>query len=153
MEIRYHLTESGKEKANAYIKGIEKKRKEILDEGLDTADYTSLPSLRDVEHNIDFENPENEKKIGSGYEYSFAWDVTDNIVADLPLRLKEGEDFIMCPMLEDFAKWSFCTGDDEDFQIEVEGYGKLPYEMTLSMDVCDDECMRVMIDGKYYYFG
>lgn len=55
--------------------------------------------------------------------------------------------------LENYFKWEFSYDDSEDFYIDVEGKGRLPYEMTLSPDIPDDECMRVLIDGEYYYFG
>ena len=56
-------------------------------------------------------------------------------------------------MLSDYYKWSFCRDDEKEGFINVEGIGEMEYEMTLSPSVRDDECMRVLIDGKYYHFG
>lgn len=51
--------------------------------------------------------------------------------------------------LDDFFEWEVI---DEEY-ILVKGKGKFLYEITLSLDYRDDECMRVEIDGEYYYFG
>lgn len=53
-------------------------------------------------------------------------------------------------MLSDYFEWRF---SEEENYIEVDGKGKLPYEMTLSTKYKDYECMRVNIDNEYYYFG
>lgn len=53
-------------------------------------------------------------------------------------------------MLNDYYEWEF---SEEESYIEVKGKGKSQYEMTLSPEYRDDECMRVVIDGEYYYFG
>lgn len=51
--------------------------------------------------------------------------------------------------LNDYFTWKF---GEEDGTVIVEGE-IYEYEMTLSMEYADDECMRVQIDGEHYYFG
>jgi hypothetical protein len=41
---------------------------------------------------------------------------------------------------------------DDDGHIMVNGQ-VYTYEMTLSSEIDDEHCCRVMIDGEYYYFG
>lgn len=59
-------------------------------------------------------------------------------------------------MIEDLLKYSEVFGkaptfkDDEHIIHEGKIY---PYEITLSSEYSDDMCMRVLIDGTYYYFG
>ena len=48
-----------------------------------------------------------------------------------------------------FPAWTF-SDDAESVIINGTQY---PYETTLSNSVSDSQCMRVEIDGKYYYFG
>ena len=50
------------------------------------------------------------------------------------------------PMLESWES------SDNDGMIIVDGV-EYPYEITLSMEVSDEQCCRVKINGKYYYFG
>ena len=80
------LTENGKNVVNAYIKNLETKRKEILDAGLDTADDTNLPTIEDIEADID-------DFVGSDGWYFNSWGCTDNYDADHPLGLQRGLDF------------------------------------------------------------
>ena len=148
MDFRCHLTQKGKEKTEAYIKELLAKRKEILDAGLDSAEDTPIPTVKDIESDISWDC------TGLDYtEYVNSWGVTDNINADSPIGLTAGEDFTIFPMLSDFYKWEFCTEDDKDSMVRVEGVGELQYEMTISPEVMDDECMRVKIGEQYYYFG
>ncbi len=152
MEIKCHLTKTGREKAEAYIKELNAKRKEILDAGLDTADYTPIPDIRAIEDDISWECTGLEYK-----EYLNCFGATDNKNADYPLCLQVEEDFTLFPKLGDFYKWQFHydpDNEDNDWSVDVEGVGEnIKYEMCLSPDIDDDECMRIKIDGKYYYFG
>lgn len=60
--------------------------------------------------------------------------------------------------LGDYYKWEYTEESDyveEDFYIKVliDGEWKYRrYNMTLSLDVPEDECHRVRINNKYYYF-
>lgn len=83
----YKLTNSGKRAIQSYISELKAKRKEILDAGKDTADYTELPTEYDIVDDIEF--------IGlDGGEYYNSWGVTDNYDADYPLSLQLGKDFV-----------------------------------------------------------
>ncbi|WP_026653524.1 hypothetical protein [Butyrivibrio proteoclasticus] len=154
-EIRIHLTEKGKTKAKVYINELLAKRKEILDAKLDTADCTPIPNIKDIENHISYDCADFEFK-----EYRNTYEVTDNYEADYPLVLSADEDFTLHPLLGDFFNWKWHDfeedqeDDSNDWAIDVEGIGTIwKPEMTLSPDVADDECMRVSINGRYYYFG
>ena len=43
-------------------------------------------------------------------------------------------------------------GDSDDVKVEVDGVLH-DFEMSLSADIPDDICNRVLIDGEYYYFS
>ena len=83
-ELEY--TEKGKEKVKAYIKELESKRKEILDEGKDTADDTYIPTLEDILDDASYWFDEENR------EYFNSWGVTDNYNADNAICLILGED-------------------------------------------------------------
>lgn len=84
----YRLTEQGRTKAEAYIRELEAKRKEILDAGLDTIDDCgSIVSLEAIEDDL-------EDFTDDTGEYLNGWYVTDNYDADYPLGLYLGEDFV-----------------------------------------------------------
>lgn len=83
-ELEY--TEKGKEKAEAYIKELEAKRKEILDAGKDTADETTLPTIEDILDDA------NSFGLDQNGEYFNSWGVTDNYDADNAICLTLGED-------------------------------------------------------------
>ncbi|AOZ97920.1 hypothetical protein [Butyrivibrio hungatei] len=157
-EIRIHLTEKGKIKAETYINELIAKKKEILDAKLDTDYCTHIPSINDIEVSISCACKDFNFK-----EYRETYEVTDKYNADKPLVLEVDEDFTLHPLLGDFYKWNWHVfsedegvqeDDSNDWAIDVEGVGTISNtEMTLSPDVADDECMRVSIDGRYYYFG
>ncbi len=83
----FRLTETGKKNASIYIRELEAKRKEILDVGLDTAEDTNIPTLEDIEADV------NAFGIDEEGDYYNGWGVTDNYDADYPLGLTIGEDF------------------------------------------------------------
>ena len=82
--MAYRLTEKGREYVKTWIAGLEEKRKEILDAGLDTCEETILPDIDVIEDDIALFA---DKKEG---EYLNGWGVTDNINYDEPLQLNEG---------------------------------------------------------------
>ena len=43
--------------------------------------------------------------------------------------------------------------DEENEENVIVNGESIPYEMTLSLQYDDAHCMRVFIDGQYYYFG
>ena len=81
------LNENGIRKAEAYIKELEVKRKEILDAGKDTADDTNLPTVADIQADL------NDWGFDVQGDYLNGWGVTDNYDADRPLSLTIVEDF------------------------------------------------------------
>ena len=89
--MSYVLTKTGRALCNFYIRELKAKRKEILDAGLDTADDTNLPTLADIEADINWED----RSLKDGVEeYCNGWGVTDNHNADYPLLLLKGKDFV-----------------------------------------------------------
>ncbi len=82
----WKLTLEGKANANSYIRELEAKRKEILDARKDTAENTNIPTLEDIEGDVNFIGVDDEG------EYYNGWAVTDNRDADYPLLLKVGRD-------------------------------------------------------------
>lgn len=88
----YYLTREGRQKAEAYIRGLEAKRREILDAGKDAADETDLPGLGDIEDDIALIGVEWDGSDGPCY-YN-GWGVTDSYESDGPLNLVYGQDFV-----------------------------------------------------------
>ena len=84
----YILTEHGKEISEKFIRECEIKRKEILDAGLDTADDTILPTIEDIECDINFSELDTENN-----DYYNGWGITDNYDSDCVLHLKYEKDF------------------------------------------------------------
>lgn len=82
------FTETGRKKAEQYIRELKAKRKEILDAGKDTADDTVIPSPEDILADIEFIGMDDE------LEYYNSWGVTDNYDADVPIALTYGADFV-----------------------------------------------------------
>ena len=82
------FTETGRRKAEQYIRELNAKRKEILDAGKDTADDTVIPSPEDILADIEFIGMDDEQ------EYYNSWGVTDNYDADGPIALTYGTDFV-----------------------------------------------------------
>lgn len=83
----YKLTERGSSEVKFYLKELAAKRREILDAGIDTADYTELPTVDDILMDI-------AHFIEPNGEYCNGWGATDNYDADYPLYLKNGFHFI-----------------------------------------------------------
>ena len=83
----YKLTEQGIKSCEAFIAECIAKRKEILDAKLDTACYTELPTVEDIENDI-------ESFIDEYGEYCNYWGVTDICNSDYPIRLEFGIDFV-----------------------------------------------------------
>lgn len=88
MDTIYRLTTEGKVKSQRYINELIAYRKEILDAGLDTADDTPVPTLEDIECDIDAFEDENEN------EYCNCWGATDEYTLNEALCLKYGEDYL-----------------------------------------------------------
>ncbi len=86
-DVQFKLTDTGKKHARDYIRELNAKRKEILDAGKDSADETDIPTVEEIEKDINFVG------IDEDGEYVNGWGVTDNYDADGPLLLKIGRDF------------------------------------------------------------
>ncbi len=82
----WKLTLKGKANVNLYIRELEAKRKEILDARKDTAENTNIPTIKDIEDDVNLIGVDDED------EYYNGWAVTDNYDADYPLLLKVGRD-------------------------------------------------------------
>ena len=148
MNTTIRLTAEGVRKVTLYKKELLAKRKKILDAKLDTADDTTIPTIADVESDIAWEV--NIYKEGLEYkEYLNSWGVTDHHEADYPLCLEAEKDFLFFPKLTDFFTYEM---SEEDGYITVNGKS-YEYTMNLSQEYADDESLRVLIDGRFYYFG
>lgn len=88
----YELTKEGKRKVEEYIRDLETQRNEILNEGLDTADDTYLPTVEDIESDLNFIDIDVDVD-GSG-EYYNSWGITDNYDSNYPLSLILRRDFV-----------------------------------------------------------
>lgn len=82
------LTAKGRETAASFIRGCEEQRKEILDARKDTADDTNLPTVEDIEADLNFS--ELDEDTGDYYN---CWGVTDNYDSE-SLVLTHNIDFI-----------------------------------------------------------
>lgn len=85
----YILTEQGRKECERYIKELEVKRKEILDDELDTAEETNIPTVEDIVSDLN-----NGVGVDDEGDYYNGWGVTDNYEADRVLGLELGNDFI-----------------------------------------------------------
>ena len=85
----YILTEHGKKECQRFIKECKAQRKEILDAKIDTADDTNLPTIEDIECDINFSELDDENN-----DYYNCWGVTDNYDSDNVLHLEYGIDFV-----------------------------------------------------------
>lgn len=83
----YKLTKHGIKECEKFIAECVAKRKEILDAEIDTADDTFLPTIKDIEDEI-------EVFIDDDGEYYNFWGVTDNCNSDYAIALKIGIDFV-----------------------------------------------------------
>ena len=86
--MAYRLTEKGRKYVKTWIAGLEEKRKEILDAGLDTCEETTLPDVDDIEDDIN-EFADKEERY-----YINGWGVTDSADYDELIQLDEGTDYI-----------------------------------------------------------
>jgi len=84
----YKLTEEGVKKCEAFIAECNAKRKEILAAKLDTAEDTNIPTVEDIESDI------NAFGVDEENEYFNGWGVTDNYNSDYPIGLTLGVDFV-----------------------------------------------------------
>ena len=84
----YKLTDKGILTAKLYIDELKAKRKEILDAGLDTTDDTHLPTVEDIESDLNFTDVDED-----GCYYN-SWGVTDHYDGDTPIGLELGVDFM-----------------------------------------------------------
>lgn len=85
---KYKLTEEGVKKCETFIAGCNAKRKEILAAKLDTAEDTNIPTVEDIESDI------NAFGVDEENEYFNGWGVTDNYNSDYPIGLTLGVDFV-----------------------------------------------------------
>jgi hypothetical protein len=85
--MEYKLTEQGKETCEWYIKDLKARRKDILDAGIDTVHDTKIPSIEEIDDDVNSEILEEDSYYG-------VWGVTDHYDAEHPLILTLGEDFI-----------------------------------------------------------
>ena len=72
----YKLTEQGIKKCEWFIRECEAKRKEILDARFDTADETNIPTIKDIEDDINYYGIDEEG------EYYNSWGITDHYSSD-----------------------------------------------------------------------
>lgn len=64
------------------------------------------------------------------------------------------DDYYFENRLDRHFKYNFVDNYDDEIIIHDNGKEvKLNYELNLSQDFNDDECMRIKHRGKYYYFG
>ena len=92
METTYRLTAKGLEKAEQYLRELIAYRKEILDAKLDTADDTSIPTIQDIESDIEsFEEDD---------EYYNSWSIADDTTMNMPLCLKYEEDYLEADIVD-----------------------------------------------------
>lgn len=113
MDTTYRLTTKGLEKAEQYLRELIAYRKEILDAKLDTADDTPIPTIQDIESDIEsFEEDD---------EYYNSWSIADNTTMNMPICLKYEEDYLEAdianhpPKIEFIkytGKWpTLCSGE------------------------------------------
>ena len=84
----YKLTNQGIEKCKQFIVECEAKRKEILDANKDTAEDTNIPTIEDIENDI------NMFGVDEDGNYFNCWGVTDNYNSDYLIGLTLEIDFI-----------------------------------------------------------
>lgn len=84
----YKLTNNGIEKCKNFISECKAKRKDILDAELDTAEDTILPTIADIESDV------NAFGVDEDGDYFNYFGVTDTYNSDYPISLTLGVDFI-----------------------------------------------------------
>lgn len=88
------------------------------------------------------------KSIKQYLEYH---DTDEELLEDvLDLSTDERETLGAVKFLDDYYNWEYGFKDGE---IIIGDKIHLTYEMTLSPEVNDNACCRVLINGEYYYFG
>ena len=113
MDTTYRLTAKGLEKAEQYLRELIAYRKEILDAKLDTADDTPIPTIQDIESDIEsFEEDD---------EYYNSWSIADNTTMNMPICLKYEEDYLEADIADyppkiEFIKYTgkwptLCSGE------------------------------------------
>ena len=99
MDTTYRLTAKGLEKAEQYLRELIAYRKEILDAKLDTADDTPIPTIQDIESDIEsFEEDD---------EYYNSWSIADNTTMNMPICLKYEEDYLEADIADHPPKIEF----------------------------------------------
>lgn len=83
----YKLTDKGIRECERFIAECNAKRKEILDAGKDTAYETNIPTVEDIEDDINVFGVDEEG------DYFNSWGVTDNYSSDSPITLTIGSHF------------------------------------------------------------
>lgn len=86
MSKHYVLTDEGRKECESFILECIAKRKEIIDAGKDTAEETNIPTVEDIESDINFFG------VDEDGDYYNNWGVTDNY--DYSIWLTLGVDFI-----------------------------------------------------------
>ena len=124
MNNSYVLTETGRKKCEIYISELKAKRKEILDAGIDTANYTALNFIPEELLEDLLSCP-----IDENLEIRSEYSVTDHYDADYPICLKYGVDFLKKESDRNlyWMEWynDICNQDSFD---------KYVYELCTSMD-------------------
>lgn len=99
MDTTYRLTTERLEKAEQYLRELIAYRKEILDAKLDTADDTPIPTIQDIESDIEsFEEDD---------EYYNSWSIADDTTMNMPLCLKYEEDYLEADIADHPPKIEF----------------------------------------------
>ena len=99
MDTTYRLTVKGLGKAEQYLRELIAYRKEILDAKLDTADDTPIPTIQDIESDIEsFEEDD---------EYYNSWSIADDTTMNMPLCLKYEEDYLEADIADHPPKIEF----------------------------------------------
>lgn len=102
----YKLTHEGIKKCQSFIAECEAKRKEILDARLDSDELTTIPSIEDIESDI------NGMGIDQDGDYYNSWGVTDNYNSDKPIGLTIDIDFIEIPDETTVTRYLVCNPNE-----------------------------------------
>ena len=87
--MTYRLTKKGRKAVDRFIANCEAKRKEILDAGRDTADETTLPTVKDIIADVNCDG------LDDHGDYWNMWGVTDHYDSDYPCVLRLGVELAM----------------------------------------------------------
>lgn len=82
----FRLTDLGKQNAGDYIARLSIQRNAAISSGIDSAECTELPTVEDIEEDVNFIGLDSEN------EYINNWAITDNYSSDYPLLLKLNRD-------------------------------------------------------------